>query len=128
MISKTLPLIEQICENRVNNEPLHERATRAENELTSPRTTQVYNLRTSISILLQPHTAKAIERVADPLPTADNTFVLVVTETALVADAHKRRGSHVGIADGAFAVAFVAETADCDAGLLTAHDEIWVMA
>jgi hypothetical protein len=33
---------------------------------------------------------------------------LEVAEGTLVADAHKRRGAHVAVADGAFAVALVA--------------------
>lgn len=70
----------------------------------------------------------AVEGVADALAAADDALVLVVSEAALVADAHQRRGPHVRVADGALAVALVAEPADGDACLFAAHDEIWVMA
>lgn len=106
MIPKTLFLIEQI----------------------RPRTSQVYNLGAPIPILLQTRTLEAIERIADPLATADNALILVVAEGALVADADEGGRAHVGIADGAFAIAFVAETADGDAGLFAAHDEVGMVA
>jgi len=93
-----------------------------------PRTAQINNLRTAIPILLQPRTLKAIKRIRDTLTTANHAFILIVPEAALVADADEGRGADVGVADGAFAVAFVAEAADGDAGLLAAHDEIGMMA
>lgn len=93
-----------------------------------PRTSQIYNLRTPITILFEPRALEAVERVTDTLATADDALVLVVTEGALVADAHEGRRPHVGIADGALAVALVAEPADGDAGLLAAHNEIGVVA
>jgi hypothetical protein len=93
-----------------------------------PRTTQIDNLGTTIAILLQTRTLKAIEGVTDPLTTADNTFVLIVAKGAFVADAHECSWADVRVAHGAFAIAFVAETADRDAGLFAAHDEIGVMA
>ena len=77
-----------------------------------PRTPQIDNLRAPIPILLQPRTLKAVERIADALAAAHHAFVLVVAEAALVADAHERGGPHVAVADGAFAVAFVAEASD----------------
>lgn len=89
-----------------------------------PRTTQIYNLRAAISVLLQAGALKAVEGVRDALAAADDALVLVVAERALFADADERGGPHVGVADGAFAVTFVAETSDGDAGLLAAHDEI----
>lgn len=58
------------------------------------------------------------------LATTDNTFVLIVSETALIADADEGGRSHVGIADGAFAIAFIAESSDSYTGLLAAHNEI----
>lgn len=106
LISKTLFLIKQI----------------------RPRTSQVYNLRTPIPILLQTRTLEAIEGIADSLATADNALILVISEGAFVADADEGGWAHVGIADGAFAIAFIAETADGDAGLFAAHDEVGVVA
>ena len=58
------------------------------------------------------------------LATTDDTLVLIVTKGAFIAYPHQRCGSNVAVADGAFAVTFVAETADGDAGLLTAHYEV----
>ena len=55
------------------------------------------------------------------LATAYHTFILVVAKGAFVTDADESCGAHVAVADGAFAVAFVAETADCYARLLAAH-------
>jgi hypothetical protein len=89
-----------------------------------PRTAQVYNLRTPISIFLQPRALEAVESVRDTFAPAHHALVLIVSERALVADPDESRGSHVGVADGALAVAFVAETADGDAGGLATHDEI----
>ena len=113
-----------------------------------PRTPQIDNLRTPIPILLQPRTLEAVERVRDALfptavistcnkspsqsskrerrssthlATAHDALVLVIAKGALVADTDEGRGAHVAVADGAFAVAFVAEAADGDAGLLAAH-------
>ena len=86
-----------------------------------PRTPQIDNLRTPIPILLQPRTLKTVERITDALTTAHHALVLVVAEAAFVADAHECRGAHVAVADGAFAVAFVAQAADCYALLLAAH-------
>jgi hypothetical protein len=86
-----------------------------------PATPQVDNLRTPIPILLEPRALKAVERIRDALAATHDALVLVVAEGAFVADAGERCGAHVGVADGAFAVAFVAETADGDAGLLAAH-------
>jgi len=93
-----------------------------------PRTPQINNLRTPIPILLQPRALETVESVTDPLAAADDAFVLVIAEGALVADARERRGPHVGVADGAFAIAFVAEAADGDAGGFAAHDEVGVVA
>lgn len=106
MIPETFLLVEQVCS----------------------RTSQVYNLGATIAILLQPRAFKAVERITDSLAAADGTFVLVVAEGALIADTDEGGWAHVGVTDGAFAVAFVTQAADGDAGLLAAHDEIGVVA
>jgi hypothetical protein len=100
LIPETLLLIEQIC----------------------PRTSQIDNLRTTVTVLLQARTLEAVKGVTDTLATADNTFILVVAEGAFVTDSDQCGWAHVGVAHGAFAIAFVAEAADGDAGLLAAHD------
>ncbi|KAK3110825.1 hypothetical protein LTR53_014490 [Teratosphaeriaceae sp. CCFEE 6253] len=87
-----------------------------------PRTPQIDNLRAPVPVLLQPRALEAVERVADALAAAHDALVLVVAEGALVADARERRGPHVGVADGALAVALVAQSADGDAARLAAHD------
>lgn len=89
-----------------------------------PRTAQVDDLGTPVSILLQTRTFEAVECIRDALATAHDTLVLVVPKGALIADSHQGRRSHIRVADGAFAVAFVAESADGDACGLAAHDEI----
>jgi hypothetical protein len=88
------------------------------------RTTQIYNLRTAIPVFLESCAFEAIECVGDTLAAADDTLVLVVSEGAFVADAGERSRAHVRVADGAFAIALVAEAADRDASLLAAHDEV----
>ena len=111
-------------------------------EQVGSRRAQVYDLRAPVAILLEPRTLEAVESVryaltmmvstgttniragGTYLATADNTLVLIVTKGALVAYPHQRCRSHVAVADGAFAVAFVAETTDGDARLLAAHYEV----
>ncbi|KDN65537.1 hypothetical protein CSUB01_01099 [Colletotrichum sublineola] len=67
---------------------------------------------------------EAVEGVRDALAAADDALVLVIAEGALVAYADEGRRAYVGVADGALAVALVAEAADGDAGLFAAHNEI----
>lgn len=97
-------------------------------EQVGPRAAQVDNLGAAVAVLLEARALEAVEGVGDALAAADDALVLVVAEAALVADAHERRGAHVRVADGALAVALVAEAADGDAGLLAAHDEVGVVA
>jgi hypothetical protein len=97
-------------------------------EQVGPRTSQIDDLRTAVAVFLQSCTFKTVECITDALTAAHDTLVLVVSEGALIADADEGGWAHVGIADGAFAVAFVAQAADGDAGLLAAHDQIGVVA
>jgi len=53
---------------------------------------------------------------------------LVVAEAALIADADEGCWPDVGIANWTLSVALVAKTADSNARLLAAHDEIGMMA
>ncbi|EZF95620.1 hypothetical protein H113_04067 [Trichophyton rubrum MR1459] len=96
-------------------------------EQIGPRAAQVDNLRTPIPILLQSGTFETVERVTDPFPATYNAFVLEVAKGAFIAHAHQSRRPHIGVADGTFAVTFVAQAPDSNAGLLSAHNEIWVM-
>ena len=100
MIPEVLLLVKQIC----------------------PTTSQIDNFRTPIPIFFQPCTFEAVERITDTFATADDTFILVIAERAFVADPNKGGRSHIGIANRAFAVAFVAETTDGDSGSLATHD------
>jgi hypothetical protein len=102
MISKILLLIEQI----------------------RPRTTQIDDLGTPIPILLKARALEAVEGVRNAFATTYNALVLVVAEGAFVADAGERGGADVRVAHWTFAVAFVAEAADGDAGLFAAHYEV----
>ena len=102
MIPEVLFLVEQIC----------------------PRTAQIDNLGAPVPVLLQPCTFEAVESVRDTLATANDALVLVVAEGAFVADADEGCRSDVGVADWAFAIAFIAEAAHSYAGLLAAHYEI----
>lgn len=85
------------------------------------RAPQIDDLGATVSVLLQPRTLKAVERIGDTFSTAHDAFVLVVAEGAFIADADEGGWSYVAIADGAFTVAFVAKTADGYARLLAAH-------
>lgn len=87
----------------------------------SPRTPQVDNLWAPVPVLFEAGALEAVEGVRDALTAADDALVLVVAEGALVADADEGGGSDVGVADGALAVALVAEAADGYAGLFAAH-------
>lgn len=96
-------------------------------EQIGPRTSQIDDLGTSIAVLLEARTFKAVKCITYALTAADDTLVLVVSEGTLVADTHQGRWAHVGITHRTFSVAFVAQTADRDAGLLAAHDEVRVV-
>jgi hypothetical protein len=89
-----------------------------------PTTAQIDNLGAPIAVLLEACTFEAVECIGDALTTAYDALVLVVAEGAFVADAGEGGGAHVGVADGAFAVTFVAQTADRNARLLAAHYKI----
>ena len=87
-----------------------------------PATPQINNLRTPIPILLQARALEAVKRIRDALAAAHDALVLVVAKGAFVADAGEGGGAHVRVADGALAVAFIAQAADGYAGLLAAHN------
>jgi hypothetical protein len=106
VISKILLLIEEI------------RSTRA----------QIYDLWASISVLLKSCAFEAIESIGDTLSTAHDTLVLVISKATFIANPDKGCGANVGIADWAFAVAFIAETSDSNARLFAAHNKIRMMS
>lgn len=106
VISEVLFLVEQICSRR----------------------SQVYNLWAPVAVLLQLRAFVTIVTVGYPFATADDALVLVVSEGTFVADTRKSGRADIAVTHGAFAIAFIAETSDGDAGLLAAHDEIGMMA
>ena len=99
MIPKTLLLVKQIC----------------------PGTPQIDNLGTAIPILFETGTLKTVKSITDPFAAAHDTLVLVVAEGTFIADSDQSGGADVGVADGTFAVAFVADAADRDARLFPTH-------
>ena len=96
------------CERSLVSDYPNHTIERRQNEQVRPRASQVYNLRTTVSVLLESRALEAVESITDPLAATYDALILIVAERALVADADERRGTDVGIADGAFAVAFVA--------------------
>lgn len=92
-----------------------------------PRATQIDNFGTSITVLLQTRALEAVKCVRDSLSAAHDTLVLVVSKRALVTYPYESGRTNVGIADRAFAIAFVAEAADGDAGLLAAHYQVAIL-
>jgi hypothetical protein len=103
-----------------------DRICKWERILTCSTTTQIYDLRTSISILLQSCAFEAVKSVRDPFTTAYHTLILIVSEAALIANPDESCGANIGITNGTFAIALVAETADGDTRLFPAHDKIAV--
>jgi hypothetical protein len=97
-------------------------------EQIGPRTTQIDDFGTAISIFLQARTFKAVESVWDSFTTTDDAFILIVTERAFIADASQGSRADVAVTDWAFAVAFIAEATEWDPGCFAAHDEIGMMA
>lgn len=58
------------------------------------------------------------------LSSTDNAFILIVSKTTLIAYPDQCRGAHVWVANGAFAIAFIAQTTDCYPRLFAAHYQI----
>jgi len=72
------------------------------------RRPQVYDLWTPIAIFLQFGAFVAVVTVRNSFATADDAFVLVVSEGALVAYTGKSSRAYVAVTNGAFAIAFIA--------------------
>lgn len=66
-------------------------------------------------------------RELNDLAAAHYTLILVISEAAFVANSHQGCGPDVGVANGTFAIAFIAEPADGNTRLLPAHNEIAVL-
>lgn len=87
-----------------------------------PGASQVDDFGTAVTILFEAGAFETVKGVRDAFATADDAFVLVVAERTFVADAHQRGRSHVAIAHRTFAIAFVAQSSQTDAGRLSTHD------
>ena len=91
------------------------------------RRSQVDDLRAAVPVLFHLRAFSAIVRVRDAGAPTNHAPPLVAPVVALVADPHQSTGPDVRVAHHTFAVAFFAEAADRDAGLLAAHDEVGVV-
>ena len=89
-----------------------------------PGAPEVDDLRTSISIFLQPRTFKAVKGVAYAFAATHDALVLVITKRTFVTNAYERCGTHIAVAYRTFAIAFVAEAPYRYTRLFTAHDKI----
>lgn len=96
-------------------------------EEVSLRAPQVDNLRAPVPILLLLRALFAVVGVRDPNPTTNYTTALERAVITLVTYAYERARPHIRIADHAFSVALLAQAANGDARLLSAHDEVWVV-
>ena len=73
---------------------------------------------------VHPPSETRVRMAGTHLAAAHDTLVLVVAKGALVTYPHKGGRSYVAVTDRTFAIAFVAKTADGDAWLFPAHDQV----
>ena len=106
MISEILLLVKQVCS----------------------RAAEIDDFRASVPVLLQSRTFETVEGIRNALTAAHHAFVLVVAKRAFVANPHQSSRADIAIADGTFAIAFVAKTPDGYSWLFSAHDEIAVLS
>ena len=90
-------------------------------------TPQVHNLWAPVPVLLQLCALLAVVRVRYSDTSADDTAPLIRTIVALVTNAHQGARPDIRVANDALAIALLTKTADGDARLFSAHDQIWVM-
>jgi len=88
---------------------------------------EIDNLGATVAVLLQSRTLGAVVSVGYPWRATDDAPAAVGTKVAFVANADEGFGSDVGVADRTLSVALLAETADGNTGLPTAHYQIGVM-
>lgn len=88
---------------------------------------EVDNLRAAISVFLHLAAFLAVVRVRDPSSTADHAAALIAPVVALIANTHERMWPNVAVANRALSVALLAEAPYCNAWLLAAHNQIWMM-
>ena len=84
------------------------------------RRSQIDDLRAAVPVLFHLRAFSAIVRIGNPRTATNHAPPLVAPVVALVADPHEGTGPDVRVAHHTFAVAFFAEAADGDAGLLAA--------
>jgi hypothetical protein len=124
MISEAFLLVKSVMSQKKAH--LHQRI--GLNVQISPRRAQIDDLWAPVAILLKSCAFKAVKGIADAFSAADDAFVLVVPEGALVTDANECGRAYVGVADRALAVTLVAESSERDSSLFAAHDEIGMVA
>lgn len=90
-------------------------------------TSEVDDLRTTVSVFFLDRALLAVVGVGNTRPAADHASSLVRAVVALVADSHQSARSHVGVAYDAFAVALLAKSPDRNTGLLPTEDQIRMM-
>lgn len=127
MVPEVLFLVCSICQHQDRSNAIALEVVERLTKQIGPRATQIDNFGTSITVLLQTRALEAVECVRDSLSTAHDALVLVVSKRALVTYPYESGRSNVGIADRAFAIAFVAEAADGYAGLLAAHYQVAIL-
>jgi len=90
-------------------------------------TAEVDNLRTAISVFLLLRALLAVIGVGDAETSTNNAPALVGAVVTLIANSHQGARSHVGIANHALPVVFLAQAADGNPWLLPAHNQIRMM-
>jgi len=89
--------------------------------------THVDNSRTSIPILFLQHTRLAIVGIRYALSTTNDTLALKASVITFIAYFNLGLWSDIGIANDALSIAILAQLADGNARLLSAHDQIGMM-
>jgi len=90
-------------------------------------TAQIDDLRTSVAIFLLNGALFAIIRIRNSLASTNHTTALVASIVAFVTNSNKEAWTDIGIANDALSITFCAQAANGDAGLFSAHDQIWMM-
>jgi len=91
------------------------------------RATQIDYFRTTVSIFFRYSALLAIVGIGDSLASTNHASTLVGPVIALITHSDESAWSDIGIAYDTFAIAFLAEPANGNARLLSAHNEVWMM-
>lgn len=88
---------------------------------------EIDDLRTTVTVFFLLYALPAVVGIRDSRSVADETAVLVRAVVALVTDSYQHHRTDIGVTDDALVVAFLAQSSDWYAGLLTAHYQIGMM-